>query len=229
VAVTPPICDCDWPAPEFSLQTTDGKTYALADLRSKVGTQIVFVCNRCPYVLEAIDRIVRDAKDLQALGVGVAAICSGDAVAYPADGFPQMKKLAEAEGFAFPYLHDEDQSVARAYGAACTPDFFGFNTDLGLQYWGWLNARRAQAGPVDLRRDLFEAMSELARTGCGPADRIASIGCSIEWKAVLGLFAPEQFKAETLVEAGPVAVIGGLGPLSSTDQTPSSEFGMRSR
>lgn len=183
MAATPPVCDFDWPAPDFALPATDGRTYSLADIRGTNGTLIVFMCNHCPYVLAVLDRIIRDARDLRALGVGVAAICANDPVAYPADSFDNMKALAEKHGFPFPYLHDADQSVARAYDAACTPDFFGFNRDLGLQYRGRLDASRAQAGPADLRRDLFEAMKQVAETGRGPAEQVPSMGCSIKWKA----------------------------------------------
>ncbi len=183
MAATPPVCDFDWPAPDFTLPATDGQSYSLRDIAGKNGTLIMFICNHCPYVLAVIDRIVRDAKDLQALGIGVAAICSNDAEAYPDDSFDNMKVLAERHGFTFPYLHDEDQSVARDYDAACTPDFFGFNKDLGLQYRGRLDASRKETGPTDLRRDLYEAMRQVAETGKGPADQIPSMGCSIKWKA----------------------------------------------
>ncbi len=182
MAAVPPVCDFDWPAPEFELPATDGKTYRLADIAGPKGTLVVFICNHCPYVLAVIDRIIRDAKELQSMGVGVAAICSNDAVTYPADGFDNMVKMAEAKGFPCPYLHDEDQSVARSYDAVCTPDFFGFNADGGLQYRGRLDASRAQPGPSDLRRDLFEAMKQVAETGRGPADQVPSMGCSIKWK-----------------------------------------------
>ena len=183
MAATPPVCDFDWPAPDFTLPATDGQSYSLQDIAGENGTLITFICNHCPYVLAVIDRITRDAKDLQALGVGVAAICSNDAVAYPDDSFDKMKLLAEKHGFTFPYLHDEDQSVARAYDAACTPDFFGFNRDLGLQYRGRLDASRKESGPTDLRRDLYEAMKQVAETGKGPAEQVPSMGCSINWKA----------------------------------------------
>ena len=129
-----------------------------------------------------IARIVRDAQDLKALGVGFVAIGSNDADTYPADSFPNMKIFAQVHGFGFPYLYDETQAVARAYDAACTPDFFGFNKDLTLQYRGRLDASRNQAGPDDLRRDLYEAMVEVSKTGQGPRDQIASMGCSIKWK-----------------------------------------------
>lgn len=180
---TPPVCDFNWPAPDFSLPGTDGKTYRLADVAGENGTLIMFICNHCPYVLAVLDRIIRDATDLRAIGVGVAAICSNDARTYPADSFDNMRKMAADHAFPFPYLHDEDQSVARAYRAVCTPDFFGFDATGGLQYRGRLDASRASAGPADLRRDLFEAMKQVAGTGQGPLDQTPSMGCSIKWKA----------------------------------------------
>lgn len=182
MAATPPVCDFDWPAPTFALPATDGKTYSLADVMGPKGVVIAFICNHCPYVLAVLDRIVRDARDLGAEGIGFAAICSNDAVAYPADSFENMVRMAEARGFPFPYLHDADQSVARAYDAACTPDFFGLNAEGRLQYRGRLDASRREAGPADLRRDLYEAMVRVAETGRGPEDQVASMGCSIKWK-----------------------------------------------
>ena len=183
MAATSPVCDFGWRAPDFTLPATDGRTYSLSDIAGENGTLVMFICNHCPYVLAVIDRIVRDAIDLQALGIGVGAICSNDAKNYPADSFDNMQAMAAKMAFPFPYLHDEDQSVARAYDAVCTPDFFGFGSDLGLQYRGRLDASRAQAGPADLRRDLYEAMKQVAETGKGPEDQIPSIGCSIKWKA----------------------------------------------
>lgn len=183
MAAIPPLCDFGWRAPEFRLPATDDKTYGLADVSGPKGTLIMFICNHCPYVLAVIDRIVRDAKDLQALGVGVAAISSNDVAAYPQDSFDRMRTMATERGFTFPYLYDQDQSVARAYDAVCTPDFFGFDAGLGLQYRGRLDASRKEAGPPDLRRDLFEAMKQVAETGRGPDEQVPSMGCSIKWKA----------------------------------------------
>ncbi len=183
MAATPPVCDFNWPAPEFSLPATDGRTYSLTDIAGENGTLVMFICNHCPYVLAILDRIIRDTTELQALGIGVTAICSNDARSYPADSFENMLAMARAHDFPFPYLHDEDQTVARAYDAVCTPDFFGFNADLGLQYRGRLDASRASAGPADLRRDLFEAIQQVAATGKGPTEQIPSMGCSIKWAA----------------------------------------------
>jgi hypothetical protein len=126
--------------------------------------------------------MVRDANDLAPLGIGFVAISSNDVDAYPQDSFPNMKNFAARNGFTFPYLFDADQSVARAYDAVCTPDFFGFNKEMKLQYRGRLDAYRNETGAPDLRRDLFEAMKLVADTGNGPQDQIASIGCSIKWK-----------------------------------------------
>lgn len=179
---TPPVCDFGWKARAFELPATDGKIYALTDIRGPKGTLIAFICNHCPYVKSVIDRLVRDAKDLQSAGIGVAAICANDAVEYPDDSFANMKKFAAKHGFTFPYLHDESQSVARAYDAVCTPDFFGFNAKDELQYRGRLDASRTQAVP-DARRDLYDAMQLVAKTGKGPAEQVASMGCSIKWKA----------------------------------------------
>ncbi len=181
-AATPPVCDFGWKAPGFCLPGTDGRNWKFDEIRGPNGTLIMFICNHCPYVIAIRDRIIRDARDLQALGIGVAAISANDAAAYPDDSFENMRALAQAEGFPFPYLHDESQEVARAYGAVCTPDFFGFDAQDGLQYRGRLDASRREAGPADLRRDLYEAMKQVAETGAGPADQIASIGCSIKWK-----------------------------------------------
>lgn len=183
MAENPPVCDFGWSAPGFALPATDGRTYALEDLKGPNGVVIVFICNHCPYVLAVIDRIVRDARDLKALGIGFAAICSNDSTTHPDDSFENMAKMAEQRAFPFPYLHDEDQTVARAYDAVCTPDFFGFNADLELQYRGRLDASRRETGDAGLRRDLFEAMKQVAETGQGPRDQIASMGCSIKWKA----------------------------------------------
>jgi peroxiredoxin len=179
-----PICNFGWPAPAFSLPATDGKSYALADVRGEHGTLVMFICNHCPYVQAVIDRIVRDARDLEPLGVRAVAISSNDARVYPEDSFERMKAVAKAHAFPFPYLYDESQDVARAYGAMCTPDFFGFNGRFELQYRGRLDASRKEAAPPGARRELFEAMKIIAATGKGPRDQTPSIGCSIKWKAV---------------------------------------------
>lgn len=182
MAAVPPICDFGWKAPDFSLPGVDGKLHHLQQLRGPKGTLIAFICNHCPYVKSVIGRLVRDAAALAPLGVTTIAICSNDAAAYPEDDFAAMQVFARQHGFPFPYLHDAEQRVARAYDAICTPDFFGFNGALELQYRGRLDASRKDLVP-DARRDLFEAMKQVAETGHGPEDQIASMGCSIKWKA----------------------------------------------
>jgi len=184
VAASPPVCDFGWKAPDFRLPATAGTSRGLADIAGPKGTLVMFICNHCSYVLAVLDRIIRDARELQALGVGVVAISSNDADAYPDDSFENMARMAAERDFSFPYLYDAGQSVARAFGAACTPDFFGFDASGRLQYRGRLDASRKQAGPPDLRRDLFEAMKQIAETGEGPREQIPSMGCSIKWKDV---------------------------------------------
>jgi peroxiredoxin len=183
MAEHPPICDFGWKAQGFSLPGTDGRTWTLQDVRGGHGTLIMFICNHCPYVKSIVGRIVRDMSELQKLDIGVAAICSNDATAYPGDSFDKMKLFAQANSFSFPYLHDESQQIARKYDAVCTPDFFGFNADLELQYHGRLDESDRQAASPDARRELFEAMKMVAETGSGPADQNASMGCGIKWKA----------------------------------------------
>ncbi|MCT4579454.1 thioredoxin family protein [Donghicola sp.] len=180
--VTPPVCDFGWKAPDFTLPSTDGRQVSFGDVAGTKGTLVMFICNHCPYVLAVLDRIIRDASELMEMGIGVVAISANDAEAYPKDSFDNMRLMAEARGFPFPYLYDETQAVARAYDAACTPDFYGFDADGGLQYRGRLDASTKAAGPADLRRDLFEAMKQVAETGQGPKDQIPSMGCSIKWK-----------------------------------------------
>lgn len=182
MAVSPPVCDFGWKAPDFTLPGTDGRDWSLGQIVGPKGALVMFLCNHCPYVQAVLDRILRDARDLQALGIGVVAISSNDAAAYPEDSFDKMRELARAKGFPFPYLRDESQAVARAYNAICTPDFFGLDAGGRLQYRGRLDASGRAPGPVDARRELYEAMKLVAETGSGPADQVASIGCSIKWK-----------------------------------------------
>ena len=183
MAVTPPVCDFGAPWHDFALPGTDGRIYRLDDIKGPRGTLIMFICNHCPYVQAVIDRIRRDAAELQQLGIGVVAISANDVGEYPQDGPEQMKIEAEKHGFTFPYLYDESQDVARAYGAECTPDFFGYNAAGELQYRGRLDASGRNPAPPDARRELYEAMEQLAETGQGPRDQVASMGCSIKWKA----------------------------------------------
>ena len=170
-------------AKDFRLPAIDGKSYAFSDVAAPKGTVIVFICNHCPYVKAVIDRMVADACLLMAEGVGFAAICSNDATGYPDDSFDNMRRFAQAHDFPFPYLHDEDQSVARAYGAVCTPDFFGFDAGRKLKYRGRLDEGRTSPPPPGARRELLEAMRAIAASGQAPAQQSPSIGCSIKWKA----------------------------------------------
>ncbi len=176
-----PICDFGQLAPDFHLPGVDGKTYSLQDVRGPKGLLVMFICNHCPYVKAVRDRILRDVKELKAHGIGAVAISSNDAADYPEDSFANMQQLARELGFPMPYLYDESQDVAKRYGAVCTPDFFGYNAELKLQYRGRLDESRKEAVP-NARRDLFEAMKQIAQTGQGPKDQIPSMGCSIKWK-----------------------------------------------
>ena len=182
MAIAPETDTLDMPAPAFKLPATDGYTYTFDDLADEKGTVIVFICNHCPYVKAVIDRLVADARVLGTEGFGFAAICSNDATTYPEDSFDNMKRFAEAHAFSFPYLHDETQSVAHAYGAVCTPDFFGYGRDRKLKYRGRLDEGRTAPPPPGVRRELVEAMRVIAATGAGPAVQNPSIGCSIKWK-----------------------------------------------
>ena len=181
MAATTPVCDFGWKARDFDLPGTDGRRYRLADVSGPGGLLLMFICNHCPYVKAVRSRIIRDCTELAAHGLGCVAISSNDPADYPEDSFENMKQVAKQFAYPFPYLFDETQEVARTYGAVCTPDFFGFNSKLELRYRGRLDASRT-APVADARRELFEAMLQVARTGKGPADQIASMGCSIKWK-----------------------------------------------
>lgn len=182
MSVQTPICEFGRPAVDFTLPDTAGKSWSLADIRGSKGTLVMFLCNHCPYVRAVVDRIVRDVTALQGMGIGAAAIMSNDTEAYPEDSFDKMGDFARRHGFTFPYLYDKSQEVARAYDAVCTPDFFGFDAGLGLQYRGRLDASRREAGPIGARRELFEAMAGVAAGLGGPTEQIPSMGCSIKWR-----------------------------------------------
>lgn len=180
-AVETHICAFGRPAADFALSDPHGRVHTLADVRGETATLIMFICNHCPYVRAVVDRIVRDARDLQAKGVGVGAIMPNDYARHPDDAPARMAAFARQHGFTFPYLVDETQEVARAYDAVCTPDFFGFNAALELQYRGRLDTSRRE--PVaEAARDLFDAMCQIIETGQGPANQHASMGCSIKWR-----------------------------------------------
>lgn len=181
VSLETPVCDFNRPAIDFSLSGVDGRTWSLKDCAGEKGLLVMFICNHCPYVKAVRDRIVRDTDELKQLGLNSVAIMSNDATQYEEDSFVNMQKVAEECRFGFPYLLDETQAVARAYGAVCTPDFFGYNADLKLQYRGRLDESRKEAASPTVRRDLFEAMKRVAETGQGPTEQIPSMGCSIKW------------------------------------------------
>ncbi len=182
VSLQTPVCEFGLPVVDFELPGVDGRTWSMRECMGEKGLLVMFICNHCPYVKAVIDRIVRDTRDLQALGVNSVAIMSNDPSQYEEDSFENMKALAERLDFPFPYLVDDTQSVAKAFGAVCTPDFFGYNGDGALQYRGRLDASRKEAAPEDASRDLFEAMKRVAETGKGPEKQIPSMGCSIKWK-----------------------------------------------
>jgi peroxiredoxin len=175
------ICDFGWKARDFTLQGVDGKTYRLADVRGAKGTLIAFICNHCPYVRAVIGRLVGEANALRQIGIGTIAIMPNDTTTYREDSFDNMKAFAAKHGFTFPYVIDATQEMARAYNAQCTPDFFGFNAQDELQYRGRLDTSRTSLVP-NARRELFEAMQQVAETGHGPEEQLPSMGCSIKWK-----------------------------------------------
>ena len=181
MAIETPICAFGWPAPDFRLPGVDGRSWSLAEVRGSRGTLILFLCNHCPYVKAVIGRLVEDVAALQAYGIGTAAIMANDTAAYPDDSFDNMIRFAAEHRLPFPYLYDESQQVARAYGAVCTPDYFGFDAGLGLQYRGRLDSGRLEPVP-GARRELHEAMIAIAETGRGPAEQVPSMGCSIKWR-----------------------------------------------
>jgi len=175
------ICDFGRKAQDFALTGVDGRTYSLADVRGPKGTLVAFICNHCPYVRATIGRIVEEAKALREIGIGTIAIMPNDTLTYSEDSFENMKAFAAKHRLTFPYVIDATQEVARAYDARCTPDFFGFNAQDELQYRGRLDASRTTL-VTNARRDLFEAMKEVAETGHGPEEQTPSMGCSIKWK-----------------------------------------------
>ena len=181
VSTCTPVCDFGAPAPYFSLEGTDDKVWTLRDCVGSNGLLVMFICNHCPYVKAINEKLVRDTRQLKNLGVNSVAIMSNDPTDYPEDSFENMQRVAEAVGYPFPYLVDPSQEVAQAYGAVCTPDFFGYNAGLELQYRGRLDESGRQADAGEMRRDLFLAMRQVAETGQGPEEQIASIGCSIKW------------------------------------------------
>ena len=181
VSLQTSVCDFGWKAVDFDLPGVDGKRHSLASARGPNGLLVMFICNHCPYVKAVIDRIVRDCGELADHGIGSIAIMSNDPDDYPEDSFDNMQRVAREKNFPFPYVFDETQGVAKAYGAVCTPDFFGFNAKLELQYRGRLDASRREAIP-GAKRELYEAMVQISNTGQGPKEQTPSVGCSIKWR-----------------------------------------------
>ncbi|MGH6924094.1 MAG: thioredoxin family protein [Propylenella sp.] len=167
---------------DFSLKGTDGRTYSLADIKGERGTLVMFICNHCPYVKAVIGRLNDDCRALIAAGIGCVAIMPNDSESYPADSFENMQAFAKQHGLVFPYLKDETQEVARAFGALCTPDPFGFNSKGDLQYRGRVDSAGSRPPTGDEKRELREAMLMVAKTGKGPSEQIPSVGCSIKWR-----------------------------------------------
>ncbi|UWR22405.1 thioredoxin family protein [Sulfitobacter sp. S190] len=176
-------CNFGEAAPDFDLQTADGQRFTRDTVMGENGMLIAFICNHCPYVVDLIDRLAADMKTLEARGVGCAAIMSNDYAAYPADRPEMMHRFADAHGLAAPYLVDDTQSVGRAYGAVCTPDFFGYDASGGLQYRGRLDDVPMRGDPSGRTPDLVHAMTQVARTGTGPSQQTPSMGCSIKWRS----------------------------------------------
>jgi peroxiredoxin len=180
VSLTTPTGQLGWLAAPFELPGTDGRRHTLESIRGAKGTVVMFICNHCPYVKAVVAKIVRDMAELRPHGIGSIAIMSNDPAAYPEDSFDNMKAFAAQHGFTFPYVLDGTQDVARAYGAVCTPDFFGFDSDLKLAYRGRLDASGRSSDPA-ASRELFDAMLSVARTGKAPRVQQPSVGCSIKW------------------------------------------------
>ncbi len=176
-----PVCDFGRKMPDFTLSDPADKVFAMSDHLGPRGLLVAFICNHCPYVKAIADRLAADTAELMAAGTGVLAVMSNDWRRVPADAPPQMARFAEAHGFGFPYLVDEDQAVGKAWGAVCTPDFFGLNGDGALQYRGRLDSA-AMGDPAGRQRELVEAMELIAQTGEGPDVQMPSMGCSIKWQ-----------------------------------------------
>ncbi|MGE3623840.1 MAG: thioredoxin family protein [Bdellovibrionales bacterium] len=171
-----------WNAAGFRLMGTDGKFHTLEEVRGPKGLVVIFMCNHCPYVKAALDRMIRDMKELKSLGIGAAAISSNDADNYPDDSFENMQSLAGQMLLPFPYLYDETQEVARSYDAVSTPEFYGFDAGLNLVYRGRLDAGRNGPPPPGSKRELFEAMKSVAQGGPAPSQQQPAVGCTIKWK-----------------------------------------------
>lgn len=182
VLMETPVCNFGEKAIEFKLTGIDEKEWVLSDCVGEKGLLVMFICNHCPYVKSIQGKLVEDTLKLKEAGINSVAIMSNDPTDYPEDSFENMQKVADKFNYPFPYLFDKTQEVAKAYGAICTPDFFGYNAALALQYRGRLDASGMKQTDKELKRDLLEAMLEVAKTGQGPKVQIPSMGCSIKWK-----------------------------------------------
>lgn len=169
-------------APDFTLPGVDDRDWSLQQCMGEHGLVVMFICNHCPYVKSILDVMVSDAQSLQSIGVNVVAIMSNDVAEYPEDSFDNMLKVSIARGFGFPYLFDESQQVAKAYGAVCTPDIFGLDRHGVIRYRGRLDAAGIKRSDGSYRRDLVLAMQELVETGQITSEQLPSMGCSIKWK-----------------------------------------------
>ena len=177
-----PICDFGKKAENFQLNSTDNKIISLDDIKGENGTLIMFICNHCPYVKAVIEDIVDDSNKLAAFGIKSVAICSNDVKNYPEDSFENMIEFSKENKFKFPYLIDETQEIAKNYGAVCTPDFFGYNKNLELQYRGRIRELKDLEPVTTEDSDLYKAMKQISETGKGPKNQIPSMGCNIKWK-----------------------------------------------
>ena len=176
-----PICDFGKKAEEFELKSTDNRLITLNDIKGDKGTLIMFICNHCPYVKAVINDIVSDCKELENDGIKSVAIMSNDTKNYPDDSFENMINFSKNNNFNFPYLIDETQNIAKKYGAVCTPDFFGYNEKLELQYRGRIRELKDLKPLRSGDSDLLLAMKKIAKTQKGPSDQVPSMGCNIKW------------------------------------------------
>jgi peroxiredoxin len=171
------------PAPTFNLpDTVSGKHYKFKELAGPAGTLVMFICNHCPFVKHLLDELVELGRQYQGSGIGIVAISSNDVAGYPQDRPERMKELAENLGFPFPYLYDESQNIARAYGAACTPDFFVFDGENKLVYRGQFDDSRPGNGRPVTGADLRAALEALLKGESVPGAQKPSVGCNIKWK-----------------------------------------------
>ncbi|PPR43134.1 MAG: hypothetical protein CFH21_00893 [Alphaproteobacteria bacterium MarineAlpha5_Bin11] len=176
------VCNFGWKAEDFNLKSVDEKFYDLNSIKGINGTLIMFICNHCPYVKAIKDKIAYESKALKNIGINTAAIMSNDTLQYPEDSFENMKVFSDSNNFDFPYLFDESQEIAKKYDAVCTPDFYGFNNNLELQYRGRLDSKGKNSNTTNVKRELFDAMTIIAKSGKGPKEQHASMGCSIKWR-----------------------------------------------